>query len=344
MARVAVIGGGAFGSAMSCVVRRAGNQTTLWAREPEVVESVNRDGVNAAFLPGVRLEPGIRATDDLAQALAGAEFVLLVVPAQYLRGVAQQMRALLPQGAPVVSCAKGIERTSCALMPEVVAETLPGATVAVLSGPSFAKEIATDLPTGVTLACADRAAGERLAHAIGTPRFRTYLSRDVTGAALCGAMKNVFAIACGIADGRQLGEGARATLIARGLEEMTRLGLAKGAWLQTFYGLCGVGDLTMTCNAAHSRNTSLGIAIGEGQKWHDILGERKVVTEGFCSIEAAATLAHRLNVHMPITLALEEILVHDADVDTVIERLMAHPYGPEWDLASDPQTLRANPG
>jgi glycerol-3-phosphate dehydrogenase (NAD(P)+) len=343
MARAAVIGGGAFGTAMACVVRRAGNETTLWAREPEVVESVNRHGVNAAFLPGVKLEPGIRATNDLAQALAGAEFAVLVVPAQYLRGVAQQMRPLVAPGTPVMSCAKGIERTSCALMPEVVAETLPAAAVAVLSGPSFAKEIATDLPTGVTLACADRATGERLAHAIGSPRFRTYLSTDVTGAALCGAMKNVFAIACGIADGKKLGEGARATLIARGLAEMARLGLVKGARLHTFFGLCGVGDLTMTCNAAHSRNTSLGIAIGQGQKWHDILGERKVVTEGFCSVEAAATLAHRFKLDMPITLALEQILVHDADVDQVIGTLMAHPYDFEWE-ASSPQTLRPKAG
>jgi glycerol-3-phosphate dehydrogenase (NAD(P)+) len=153
----------------------------------------------------------------------------------------------------------------------------------------------------------------------------------------------VFAIACGIADGRQLGEGARATLIARGLAEMTRLGLAKGARLHTFFGLCGVGDLTMTCNAAQSRNTSLGIAIGQGRKWHDILGERKVVTEGFCSVEAAATLAHRFKLDMPITLALEQILVHDADVDQVIGTLMAHPYDFEWE-ASSAQTLRPKAG
>jgi glycerol-3-phosphate dehydrogenase (NAD(P)+) len=341
--RVAVIGGGAFGTAMSCVVRRAGNETTLWAREPEVVESVNRDGVNAAFLPGVKLEPGIRASNDLAQALANTEFVVLVVPAQYLRNVAAQMRPLVSAGTPVVTCAKGIERTSCALMPEVIAETLPRATVAALSGPSFAKEIATDLPTGVTLACADPVVGERLAHAIGSPRFRTYLSTDVIGTALCGAMKNVFAIACGIADGRKLGEGARATIIARGLSEMTRLGLAMGARLQTFFGLCSVGDLSMTCNASHSRNTSLGIAIGEGQKWHDILGERKVVTEGFCSVEAAATLAHRFKLDMPITLALEQILVHDADVDQVTTKLMAHPYDFEWEMPAS-QTLRPKAG
>jgi glycerol-3-phosphate dehydrogenase (NAD(P)+) len=341
--RAAVIGGGAFGTAMACVVRRAGNETALWAREPEVVESVNRGGVNAAFLPGVRLEPGIRATNDLGEALAGTDFTVLVVPAQYLRGVAEQMRPLIAAGTPVMSCAKGIERTSRALMPEVIAETLPQASVAVLSGPSFAKEIATDLPTGVTLACGDRATGERLARAIGTPRFRTYLSTDVIGAALCGAMKNVFAIACGIADGRKLGEGARATLIARGLAEMTRLGLAKGARLQTFFSLCGIGDLSMTCNAANSRNTSLGIAIGEGRKWHDILGERKVVTEGFCSVEAAAALAHRFELDMPITLALEEILVHDADVDGVIARLMAHPYDFEWEIPAS-QTLLPKAG
>jgi len=244
------------------------------------------------------------------------------------------MRPLLRDGTPVVSCAKGIERTSCALMPEVIAESLPAATVGVLYGPSFAKEIATNLPTGVTLARVDLAVGERLVRAIGTPRFRTYLSADVVGAALGGVMKNVFAIACGIADGRKLGEGARATLIARGLAEMTHLGLAKGARLQTFLGLCGVGDLTLTCSAAHSRNTSLGIAIAQGRKWHDILGERKIVTEGFCSAESAAILSRRLGIDMPITQALDRILVHDADVRAVITRLMAHPYEFEWESAA----------
>ena len=334
MARVAVVGGGAFGTAMACVIRRSGHDTVLWAREPEVVAAVNRDAINSVFLPGVPLVPGIRATDNLADALAGADFILLAVPAQYLRSVAEQMRPLVRDRTPVVSCAKGIERTSCALMPEVIAETLPAAIVGVLSGPSFAAEIASDLPTGVTLACADLAVGERLVRAIGTPRFRTYLSADVAGAALGGAMKNVFAIACGIADGRKLGEGARATLITRGLAEMAHLGMAKGAKLQTFLGLCGVGDLTLTCNAAHSRNTSLGIAIGQGKKWHDILGERKVVTEGFCSVESAATLGRRLGIDMPITQALDQILVHDADVGEVITRLMAHPYEFEWESAA----------
>lgn len=335
MAQVAVIGGGAFGTAMSCVTRRAGHDVALWAREPEVVSAVNDAGENTEFLAGVPLVPGIRATDDIADALKGAEFVLLAVPAQFLRSVAEQMSADVQNGTPVVSCAKGIERDSCALMPEVIAETIPQATVAVLSGPSFAKEIAVDMPTGVSIACADLAVGERLVHALGTPRFRTYLSTDVTGVAMGGAMKNVFAIACGIATGKQLGEGARATLITRGLAEMAHLGIAKGAQMQTFLGLSGVGDLTLTCNAMQSRNTSFGVAIGEGRDWHEVLRQRKAVTEGFSSVTAALSLGRKFDVDMAIVDALDEILNQDAEVDTAISHLLAHSYEFEWETAAN---------
>lgn len=331
MAQVAVIGGGAFGTAMACVVRRSGHDTVLWAREPEVVAAVDDRGENTEFLAGVPLVPGIRATGDLDEALSGAEFVLLAVPSQFLRRVAREMRPHLAPGTPVVSCAKGIECDSCALMPEVIAQTLPQAIVAVMSGPSFAKEIAVDLPTGVTLACGDLAVGERLVHAIGSPRFRTYLSSDVIGAALCGAMKNVFAIACGIAVGKGLGDGAKATLITRGLAEMAHLGLAKGAKLQTFLGLCGVGDLTLTSNTMQSRNTSFGVAIGEGRDWRQVLAERKAVTEGYSSVQAAVSLGRTLGVDMAIAVALDEILEHDASVDKAIGHLLAHPYEFEWE-------------
>ena len=326
MASVGIIGGGAFGTAMACVSRRSGHETTLWAREPYTVAALNRDGINPLYLPRVRVEPGIVATNDLAQATAGNDFILMVVPAQFLRSVAVQMRAMLAAGTPVVTCAKGIERGTCALMPEVLAETLPTAKIAVLSGPAFAREVAADLPTGVTLACADARLGEYLAHEIGTPRFRTYLSDDVIGAAIGGALKNVLAIAAGIAEGKKLGNNARATLITRGLLEMARLGLAKGARLETFMGLCGIGDLTLTCNNVQSRNMSLGVALGEGRSLKEVLGERKEVTEGAYSAEAVVALARRLAVDMPIVEAVDQVLNHGADVDATITRLLAHPY------------------
>ncbi len=326
MARVGIIGGGAFGTAMACVIRRSDHETVIWAREPEVAASINRQGTNTLFLGGVRLVPGIAATNDLAAAAERADFLLLAPPAQHMRAVTTQLRPALKPGTPVVSCSKGIERGSCLLMPEVLAETLPRAKLAVLSGPSFAREIAHDLPCGVTLACADAAVGEMLVRAIGTPRFRTYLSDDLTGATIGGVMKNVLAIAAGIVQGRRLGENARATLITRGLAEATRLGLAKGARAETFMGLSGVGDLVLTCNSMQSRNTSLGVAIGEGRKAGDVLAARKEVTEGAHSAEAVAALAKRLRIEMPIVEAVDDVLNHGADLDATIARLLAHPY------------------
>ena len=326
MSRVGVIGGGAFGSAMACVMRRAGHETILWAREPFTVQALNRDRMNPLYLPRIKLEAGIRATDVLAQALDGMDFLLLAVPSQYLRTVSEAMRPDVAAGTPVVNCAKGIERGTCALMPEVIAQSLPQATVCVLSGPAFARELANDLPTGVTFACADADVGERVSRAIATPRFCTYLSDDVPGAALGGAMKNVLAIACGIAEGKKLGANARATLITRGLTEMARLGLAKGARLETFMGLSGIGDLTLTCNNVQSRNMSLGVALGEGRSLTEVLGERREVTEGAFSAEAVAALARRLEIDLPIVAAIDQVLNHGADLDATIARLIAHPW------------------
>ncbi len=326
MARIGVIGGGAFGTAMACVIRRSGHDTVIWAREPEVAAAINTDAMNPVFLPGVRMLPGIVATNDLAAAAADADFLLLAPPAQHMRAVTAQLRPFLEGGTPVVTCSKGIERRTRALMSQVIAETLPGAPVAVLSGPSFAHDIAVDQPVGVTLACTDLALGEQLAQMIGTPRFRTYLSDDVTGALLGGVLKNVIAIACGVAMGRQLGESARATLFARGLAEMARLGVVMGARLETFMGLSGAGDLSLSCNSRSSRNTSLGIALGEGRRLHDILRERVTVQEGVHSAESVAALARRYDVDMPIVMAVDQVLNHDTDVEEAVARLLAHPY------------------
>lgn len=322
MSSVGVIGGGAFGTAMACVVSRSGHDVCVWAREPEVVDALNAEGTNPHFLPGITLPRGVRASGDLAAATQGRDFILLAVPAQHLRGVAARMRGLLRPGTPVATCSKGIERGSCALMPEVIAETLPQATVAVLSGPSFAREIALDLPCGVVLACRDAGVRDALSRAIANPRFCVHPSGDVIGAAVGGVMKNVIAIASGIAAGRKLGDNARSTLVTYGLGESIRLGLAKGARRATFAGLAGIGDLMLTANSLQSRNTSLGVALGEGRKLADVLAGRREVTEGVFSVEALAQLAGLLGLEMPITEMLDQVLNRDADLDATIPRLL----------------------
>jgi glycerol-3-phosphate dehydrogenase (NAD(P)+) len=245
------------------------------------------------------------------------------------------MRDYLPSGTTLVTCSKGIERGSCALMPEVISQELPSATVAVLSGPSFAREIALDLPCGVALACEDAGIRDLLARAIANPRFCVHPSRDVIGTAIGGVMKNVIAIASGIVAGRKLGENARATLITYGLDEAARLGLAKGARRATFLGLAGIGDLMLTANSLQSRNTSLGVALGEGRKLAEILAGRKEVTEGAFSVEALAALAGRLGVDMPITETLDQVLNHGGDLDSAITHLLARLAGgdPRLDIA-----------
>lgn len=323
MARAGIIGGGAFGTAMAGVLRRSGHDVVLWAREPEVVAAINAEHVNPIFLPGVRLEPDVVATGDLAAATAGRDFILVAVPAQHLRSVAVGMREAVPPRTPVVSCSKGIERGTCALMPEVIAEAIPAAIPAVLSGPSFAREIAGDLPCGVVLACADGALAARLGGEIANPHFCVHPCDDVVGTAIGGAMKNVIAIASGIAAGRRLGENARAALVTLGLAETIRFGLARGARRETFLGLAGIGDLMLTANSLQSRNTSLGVALGEGKRLADVLAGRREVCEGAYSNEAVAALATRLGIDMPITLALDEVLNRGAALDAAIAPLFA---------------------
>jgi glycerol-3-phosphate dehydrogenase (NAD(P)+) len=322
-----VVGAGAFGTAMACVLCRAGHDVVLWAREPEVADAINRDAHNPVFLPGIVITAGIVATTDLAGAAAGADFLLLAPPAQHMRAVTRQLSPFLAEGTPVVTCSKGIERGSCALMSEVIDETLPAARLVVMSGPSFAHEIAAGLPAGVTLACTNLALAARLAQAIGSPRFRTYLSDDIVGAQLGGALKNVYGIACGIVLGRKLGSSARSTLVARGLDEMMRLGLAMGARQETFTGLSGVGDLDLCANSPSSRNMSLGIALGEGRQLQDVLAERVTVQEGVHSAESVASLARSHALAMPIAMAVDRVLNHAADIDATIEWLLAHPCG-----------------
>ena len=321
MAQVGIVGGGAFGTAMACVLRSAGHEVCLWAREPEVVEAINRDRANPLFLAGVPLPDGIRASRNMGL-VRDSEVVLLAPPAQHMRKVAQALAAHLAPRVPLVSCSKGVERGSLALMPEVLAEVLPGAPLSVLSGPSFAREIALGLPCGVALACAEPALAMCLARTLSAPHFAVHASNDLVGAAVGGVMKNVIAIASGIAAGRKLGENARATLVTLGLEETMRLGLAKGARAETFMGLAGIGDMMLTANSLTSRNTSLGFALGEGKSLPEVLASRKEVTEGAFSTEAVAALARRFDVAMPITFALDDLLAGRAPLEAALARML----------------------
>ena len=323
MARVGIVGGGAFGTAMACVLRRSGHEVLVWAREAEVAAGINESGRNEAFLPGVALAPGIAATTRMDE-VALADFLLLAPPAQHMRAVAGALRAHLRQGVPVVSCSKGIERGTLALMPQVLAEALPGVPAGVLSGPSFAREIAADLPCGVALAFKDLSVAKDLSGKIQNRNFCVHASDDVTGAAIGGVMKNVVAIASGVAAGRKLGENARATVVTLGLAETVRLGLALGARRETFDGFAGIGDMMLTANSLQSRNTSLGVALAEGQSVKDVLSTRLAVTEGAFSAGAVVALASRLGVDMPISQAVDQVLNHGADLDAVIARLLAH--------------------
>ena len=329
MKTATIVGGGAFGTAMACVARRAGLQVKMWAREPEVVDSINAGRGNPIFLQGIPIESGIAATLDLGEAVSTADFILLAVPSQFLRGVADAMRAALRPGIPVVSCSKGIERGTCALMPEVIAGALPQARIAVLAGPSFAKEVALGLATGVTLASSDRPLAEQLAQALTSARFRVYTSDDPISATIGGAYKNVLAIACGIAIARNMGENARGLLIARGLYEMACIARAKGGNPANLLGLAGSGDVTLTCMGTQSRNTTFGIALGEGRFPADILAERKVVTEGVHTAASISELGRRLGVMVPIAMAVSRIVNEGASIDQTFAELLAQPTGPE---------------
>ncbi|MDP6691767.1 MAG: NAD(P)H-dependent glycerol-3-phosphate dehydrogenase [Alphaproteobacteria bacterium] len=328
MEKISVIGAGAWGTALAQLLVAAGRETQIWAREEEVVAAINKDHVNSVFLPDVPLNKGLRATSDLGEA-AAADLVLLVTPAQFLRPVTAELAAHLKPGVPAVICAKGIEKDSFALMSEVLSETMPEAPQAVLSGPTFAIEVAKGLPTAVTLACADEALGGRIVETIGVPHFRPYWTDDVIGAQIGGAVKNVLAIACGIVEGRALGDNARAALMTRGLAEMMRYGAMRGGRSETLMGLSGLGDLALTCNSDTSRNMSLGIELGEGRRMEDILAERRSVAEGAHTVSAIADHVSPMDFEMPICTAMDGVLNYMADIDATIRGMLERPYRAE---------------
>ncbi|ANP46148.1 NAD(P)H-dependent glycerol-3-phosphate dehydrogenase [Candidatus Viadribacter manganicus] len=325
---VSVLGAGAWGTALAQVAAAAGRKVLIWAREPEVVTSINAGSENTLFLPGIKLNAHVRATADLEDA-AKSELILAVPPAQHMRAVLRAVRPQLQPGAPLVLCAKGVERGSLALMTDVLAEEIPDVGPAVLSGPGFAKDVARGLPTATTIASPDAALAQRIVATIGLPTFRPYIADDLVGAEIGGAVKNVIAIACGVAEGRKLGDGARAALITRGFAELTRLGLAMGAKAETLSGLCGLGDLVLTCASLTSRNTSLGAALGEGRKLKDILSERRSVAEGMESAPAVVALAAKYKVEMPICAAVDAIVNDRVGIDEAITALLSRPFKAE---------------
>ncbi|MDB5689755.1 MAG: glycerol-3-phosphate dehydrogenase [Sphingomonas bacterium] len=318
--RIGVIGGGAWGTALAQTAA-AGGEVLLWARSGDVVAAINHGHENPAYLPGVALSPAITATADIAD-MAACEAILAVTPAQHLRSVI----ARLPGGtAPLILCAKGIEAGTRLLMSEVAAEIRGHAPIAVLSGPSFAHEVAAGQPTALTLACDDDAVGARLAARLARPAFRLYRSSDVVGAEIGGAVKNVLAIACGVVEGMALGQNARAALISRGFAEMTRFGIARGARVETLVGLSGLGDLVLTCSSMRSRNFSLGVGLGQGARAADLLADRRTVAEGAYTAPVLLAAAAAAGVEMPIVTAVCALIEGAADVREVVGTLLARP-------------------
>lgn len=323
---IGVVGAGAWGTALAQVLASDGRKVRIWAREPEVVEAINRDHRNAPFLPSAELSFNITATADLS-AMAALPILLMVTPAQHLGAT---LSALPGFAGDLVLCAKGIEAGSGRLMGDVARDAAPGACLAVLSGPTFAHEVAAGQPTAVTLACSGgEVQWRRLSAAIARPAFRPYFSEDLVGAEIGGAVKNVLAIACGVVEGLGLGQNARAALIARGFAEMQRFGLALGAEAETLGGLSGLGDLVLTCSSESSRNFTLGKALGAGATAQEALGGRSTVAEGAFTAPVLAHLARQHGVSMPIVEAVEALLAGAMPAQDMARRLLARPLRPE---------------
>jgi glycerol-3-phosphate dehydrogenase (NAD(P)+) len=316
---VGVLGGGAWGTALALTAARAGRKVRLWARDHATVAAIDEHHENRRYLPGVPLEH-IPATDNIAVALR-ADLILLAVPSQAVRDVARIAEPYLPGGTPVVISAKGLERGTGKRMSEVVAEVAPDLRPAVLSGPSFAADVARGLPTAVTIAAADESLALALCHSLGNISFRPYAETDVIGVEIGGAIKNVLAIAAGIVAGRKLGASALAALVARGFAELRRLGAALGARPETLMGLSGLGDLVLTCSGPQSRNFAYGLALGEGAG----LSAAHPLVEGIETAGVARQLARRHRVDMPIVAAVADILAGKLTIDAAIEGLMSRP-------------------
>jgi len=319
--KLGIVGGGAWGTALAQVASSGGRETLLWAIEDEVVDAINDRHENPIFLPAVPLNETIRATSNLAD-LSACDAWLVVTPAQHMRAVLEQASEC---GKALVLCSKGIEEKSGKLLHEVAQQSCPEARIAVLSGPTFAHEVGRGLPTAVTLAAEDLQLAEQLRERVAQPTFRIYVSDDVAGAEIGGAVKNVLAIACGVVEGKGLGQNARAALIGRGFAEMTRFGLAFEAKRETLAGLSGLGDLVLTCSSTSSRNYSLGKGIGEGRSAADLLSDRKTVAEGAFTAPVLARLAREKGIDMPIVDAVDGLIAGRTNVDEALDALLSRP-------------------
>jgi glycerol-3-phosphate dehydrogenase (NAD(P)+) len=332
MAKVAVVGAGAWGTALAAHAARLHHEVRLWAREAQVVEAVNGRHENASFLPGIQLPAELRASTDFAEVLAGAELVILVPPAQHLREVSTACALHLGDEAVVAVASKGIEEERLALMSDVIAETMPalsGDRLAFLSGPTFAREVASGLPTDVVAASAGQVAARKLQPWLHSPTFRVYSSDDPIGVEIGGAMKNVIAVAAGACDGLGLGNNARAALITRGLAEITRLGVAMGADPLTFLGMAGVGDLVLTCTGDQSRNRTLGMKVAAGFDPEAYLAAQRSVAEGFYTCVAGYELARKKGIEMPITEQVYHVLHRRRPLLEALRALLERVYSPE---------------
>ena len=324
--RVGVIGGGAWGTALSILCNRAGSSVTLCTRNANVIQSIAHRRSNEIYLPSIFVDPGIAVSDQLSQACRG-DILIMAVPSHTLRSACIAISDMLPVNLPIVIASKGIERGSLMLMSEVVKSILPHNPVAILSGPNFADEVARGLPTATVISCTDHKLWDMLMYAIGGHLFRPYHTTDMIGTQLGGAVKNVIAIACGIALGKKFGENARAAIVTRGFAEIARLTIAKGGKYETLMGLSGLGDLILTCGSVKSRNMSFGLALGEGKSKEDILNQRgRTATEGIVATESVIKLAKKLGVQMPICEAVYRIIYDNANVDQVIEELLERPF------------------
>ena len=327
---VAVIGAGAWGTALAIAMLRAGHHTILWMRHADSANAMALSRVNATYLPEIALPQALHITAD-PKTLDAADVILLCTPAQHLEHMLVQLRPHIKADAVLLICAKGIDIKTGRLLSTIAEQHCPQHKIGILTGPSFAHEVARDLPTALTLGMAEEHSDTayELCRILSTPHLRLYSSTDKVGVQVGGALKNVIAIACGIAAGKALGDNARAALITRGLAEIVRLGRALGADAETFLGLSGLGDLTLTCNAMQSRNFSLGVAIGRGEKPQDILQARQSVAEGVYTAEAVVALAARLKVDMPICQAVHETLSGVKSIDYVIKGLLDRPVRTE---------------
>lgn len=324
MTKISVIGAGAWGTALAQVYAAAGHDVTLWVREKALADTIKQSRCNSTYLPSIALHSSLVITNNLAD-IAPSDVILNVIPAQYLRENLEQLAHHLNPAQPIVICAKGIEIASHALLSDVAASVIPQTKIAFLTGPNFAVEIAAGLPSASTLACTDTITGTYLQNALTAKNLRLYLTDDIIGAQIAGAIKNVIAIACGIAHGLGLGESARAALVTRGLAEIARLTIAMGGRRETLMGQCGVGDLMLTCSSMKSRNFSCGVELASGKTMNDIIAGRTAVTEGITTAKAALTLAQDKGIDMPIVAGVYACLYDNLPVRDAVTAALNRP-------------------